>query len=110
MNARRHTAPRRDMRATTTTRRRANRHKIVEKNPEPMHADQFRAPDASDEEGGFELNNGEAAALAILGIFAEQRKPRERKNRIRLFDELKKLSFHLGTQIVRNVVVISQLI
>ena len=39
--------------------------------------------------GNYQLNNGEAAALAILGIFAEQRKPRERKNRIRLFDEFR---------------------
>lgn len=62
---RRHTAPRRDMRATTT-RRRANRHKIVEKNPEPMHADQFRAPDASDEEDGFELNDDAADARRSL--------------------------------------------
>ena len=37
----------------------------------------------------YQLNNGEAAALAILGIFAEQRKPRERKNRIRLFNEFR---------------------
>lgn len=63
---RRHTAPRRDMRAKTTTRRRANRHKIVEKNPEPMHADQFRAPDASDEEEGFELNDDAADARRSL--------------------------------------------
>jgi hypothetical protein len=62
---RRHTAPRRDMRATTT-RRRANRHKIVEKNPEPMHADQFRAPDASDEEDGFELNDDASDATRSL--------------------------------------------
>ena len=38
-------------------------------------------------QGKYELNNGEAAALAILGIFAEQRKPRLRQERIRLFDE-----------------------
>jgi hypothetical protein len=37
--------------------------------------------------GNYQLNNGEAAALAILGIFAEQRNPRERKNRIRYFKE-----------------------
>lgn len=35
------------------------------------------------------LNNGEAAALAILGIFAEQRKPRLRSERINLFEEFK---------------------
>ena len=37
--------------------------------------------------GKYSLNNGEAAALAILGIFAEQRNPRLRKERIKLFDE-----------------------
>jgi hypothetical protein len=37
----------------------------------------------------YSLTNGEAAALAILGIFAEQRKPRLRKERIRLFNEFK---------------------
>ena len=62
--ARRRTTPRRDMPATTT-RRRANRHKIVEKNPEPMHADQFRAPDASDEEDGSELNDAAEARRSL---------------------------------------------